>query len=71
MEFRDVKPGGIFNVKDHTYARLHKPYGNKDRGGCCKAVYQPVWNATNFTNSVHFCPDTEVEGTRFKMEKED
>ena len=73
MEFRNVQPGRIFHIGDIAYAKLRKPLGARPtavscRGGCC----QHSWNATNFAYDVHFCPNTQVEGTKYNYtEKED
>jgi hypothetical protein len=59
MKFSEIKLGAIFFVGNTAYAKLHVAR-NHNKHICTSCNEEMVWNATNFNNLVHFCPNNEV-----------
>ncbi len=62
MKFKNVKPGQIFstiiNGQEILFAKLQRDVAWKTCS--CVSCFDWSWNATNFKNLIHFCPESEI-----------
>ena len=72
--FKHIKTGQIFQMvigTTHiTFAKLHNPVAPVNPDLVCDNCGKGVWNATNFGNNVHFCPQTTVIPTSFFIKRD-
>jgi len=55
-QFSDLKAGRVFFRGNAAFVKLATPIPSDLICSKCK---QAVWNAHNFSNAVHFCPNQE------------